>query len=125
MQAIQRLAGTHSVEAMVRNSPAGRFLHPQVSCLCSTCSGETNLLPAAFTQISISSTWQMTFQSCWCYAYCCQQLIQNCTSAWYQHDVHVMHSDIKAHVVSVLTAGSWGSQLEPGSQRCGAGKALL
>ena len=44
VQAIQRLAGTHSVEAMVWNSPAGRFLHPQVSCLCLTCSDETNLL---------------------------------------------------------------------------------
>ncbi len=54
MQAIQRLAGTHSVEAMVWNSPAGRFLHPQVTCLCSTCSGETNLLRAAFIQISMA-----------------------------------------------------------------------
>ena len=30
MQAIQRLAATHSVEAMVLHSPAGRFLDPQV-----------------------------------------------------------------------------------------------
>ena len=30
VQAIQRLAATHSVEAMVRSSPAGRFLDSQV-----------------------------------------------------------------------------------------------
>lgn len=31
VKAIQRLAATHSVEAMVRSSPAGRFLDSQVS----------------------------------------------------------------------------------------------
>ena len=56
VQAIQRLAGTHSVEAMVWNSPAGRFLHPQVACLCLPCSDDTNLLPVACPQVSTNST---------------------------------------------------------------------
>lgn len=42
-KAIQRLAGTHSVEAMVWNSPAGRFLHPQAAGAASLNQGPSDV----------------------------------------------------------------------------------
>ena len=44
LQAIHRLAATHSVQAMVWNSPAGRFLDHQVSNQATCLSQDLNLV---------------------------------------------------------------------------------
>ena len=44
LQAIHRLAATHSVQAMVWNSPAGRFLDHQVSNQAACLSQDLNLV---------------------------------------------------------------------------------